>query len=175
MRYYSSHKEIKNGDGLLNSLINKLPFELHIPGYNFCGPGTKLKKRLERGDVGINPLDEACKKHDIEYSKTKELPGRHEADRILLKNALERLRASNASWSEKLAALGISTAMHSKLKLGMGSGGGGRGLINKLKKNHKNNQSRQTVIIMQKIVEVTRNYLKEMTSLLKSVNKIQKT
>lgn len=26
------------GEGLVNSLINKLPIELHIPTYEFCGP-----------------------------------------------------------------------------------------------------------------------------------------
>jgi len=41
--------------------------EFHIPGYNFCGPGTKVFTRLIRGDKGINKLDEACKCHDIEY------------------------------------------------------------------------------------------------------------
>ncbi|KAJ8964117.1 hypothetical protein NQ314_005113 [Rhamnusium bicolor] len=51
----------KKGRGLLNTLINKLPVELHIPGYRFCGPGTKLQKRLDRGDQGNNLLDEACK------------------------------------------------------------------------------------------------------------------
>ena len=30
----------------LNSLVNKLPFEMHLPGHNFRGPGTKLHKRL---------------------------------------------------------------------------------------------------------------------------------
>jgi len=58
----------KHGGGLVHKLINTLPFEVHIPGYNFCGPGTNLQKRLERGDQGINPLDEACKEHDIAYS-----------------------------------------------------------------------------------------------------------
>ncbi|KYN30172.1 hypothetical protein ALC57_00368 [Trachymyrmex cornetzi] len=29
--------------GLLNRAINVLPFELHIPGYQFCGPGTRLR------------------------------------------------------------------------------------------------------------------------------------
>lgn len=57
----------KKGAGILNTLINKLPIELHLPGYRFCGPGTKLRKRLARGDTGINPLDEACKIHDIAY------------------------------------------------------------------------------------------------------------
>lgn len=43
----SRRKEPKRkGSGLLNTLINKLPVELHIPTYNFCGPGTSLNKRL---------------------------------------------------------------------------------------------------------------------------------
>ncbi|KYN21095.1 hypothetical protein ALC57_06540 [Trachymyrmex cornetzi] len=37
----------------LNRAINALPFESHIPGYQFCGPGTRLTKRLARGDVSI--------------------------------------------------------------------------------------------------------------------------
>jgi len=40
---------------LLNRAINVLPFELHIPGYQFCDPGTHLEKRLVRDDRGINP------------------------------------------------------------------------------------------------------------------------
>ena len=30
----------------LNTLVNKLPFEMHFLGHNFTGPGTKLYKRL---------------------------------------------------------------------------------------------------------------------------------
>ena len=40
---------VKNGaDGgsILNTLVNKLPFEMHLPGHNFTGPATKLYKRL---------------------------------------------------------------------------------------------------------------------------------
>lgn len=58
----------KRGVGLLNKIIDKLPFELHVPGYQYCGPGTHLQKRLTRGDPGINPLDTACKRHDIAYT-----------------------------------------------------------------------------------------------------------
>ena len=36
---------------LLNHTINTFPFELHIPGYQFCGPGTHLEKRLARNDI----------------------------------------------------------------------------------------------------------------------------
>ena len=34
------------GGSFLNSLVNKLPFEMHLTGHNFTGPGTKLNKRL---------------------------------------------------------------------------------------------------------------------------------
>ena len=34
------------GGSFLNTLVNKLPFEMHLPGHNFTGPGTKLYKRL---------------------------------------------------------------------------------------------------------------------------------
>jgi hypothetical protein len=43
--------------------------ETHIPGYNFCGPGTQVEARILRGDRGINALDEACRVHDVEYMK----------------------------------------------------------------------------------------------------------
>ena len=32
------------GGSFLNTLVNKLPFEMHLPGHNFAGPGTKLYK-----------------------------------------------------------------------------------------------------------------------------------
>lgn len=37
------------GGGFLNKLINKLPFELHFPGYKYCGPETKLDEKLQKG------------------------------------------------------------------------------------------------------------------------------
>ena len=38
------------GAGVINKIIDNLPFELHLPGgFNYCGPGTKLKLRLDRG------------------------------------------------------------------------------------------------------------------------------
>ena len=36
----------QKGGSLLNKAINNLPFEMHLLGNNFTGPGTKLKKRL---------------------------------------------------------------------------------------------------------------------------------
>ena len=75
---------IHEGSGLLNSVINKLPFEIHLPKYQYCGPGTRLQKRLARGDQGINELDKACKEHDISYSEHRESgEARRQADKIL--------------------------------------------------------------------------------------------
>ena len=41
-------KEVAGGS-FLNSLVNNLPFEMHLPGHNFTGPGKKLFKRFESG------------------------------------------------------------------------------------------------------------------------------
>lgn len=112
--------EQREGGGLLNSIVNNLPFELHLPQYEFCGPGTKLKKRLARGDRGINELDRACKDHDIEYATHKDLPNRHRADLVLQKRAWDRVKSSDASIGERAAALLVAGGMKAKRSLGMG-------------------------------------------------------
>jgi len=111
----------KIGKGLLNTLINKLPVEMHIPGYQYCGPGTKLKKRLQRGDPGINALDKACKQHDIAYAQEPSLNARHKADRQLSIAAAETLADPDATIGNKFAARAVKTVMDAKVKLGMGS------------------------------------------------------
>lgn len=124
---YFKHKSIirgknveRSGSGIVNTLINKLPFEIHIPGYNFCGPGTKLSKRIARGDRGVNPLDESCRKHDIAYSQFKDINKRHEADKQLLQDAKSRISAPDASLGEKASAVAISGIMGAKTTFGMG-------------------------------------------------------
>ena len=65
--------------------------ELHLPRYQFCGPGTKAFTRLSRGDKGINKLDETCRIHDIEYLKyAGDSEGLREADRRL-RNAAQNI------------------------------------------------------------------------------------
>ena len=111
----------KKGRGLLNKLIDSLPFEAHIPGdYRYCGPGTRLEERLKRGDPGINPLDEACKLHDIAYSKTSDTVERNKADLQLADRAWQRVKASDSSLGERAAAYAVTNAMKLKAKLGMG-------------------------------------------------------
>jgi hypothetical protein len=110
----------KIGRGLLNRAINALPIELHIPGYQFCGPGTRLEERLARGDRGINPLDTACREHDIAYSRSNNLSERHVADNILAAKARKRIIARDSTLGERAAATAVWAAMKAKTKFGMG-------------------------------------------------------
>lgn len=110
----------RKGNGLLNRAINALPIELHIPGYQFCGPGTQLEQRLARGDRGINPLDAACRDHDIAYSRSNHLGERHVADNILATTARKRITARDSTFGEKTAATAVWAAMKAKTKFGMG-------------------------------------------------------
>lgn len=109
-----------HGGGLVNSIINNLPFELHLPGYNYCGPGTRLRKRLLRGDQGVNELDNACMRHDIAYDNSNKLEDRHRADLELLNMAKQRMKSKNAGKGEKLASWLVSKVMKTKIKHGAG-------------------------------------------------------
>lgn len=125
MRVYQNEIE---GSGLVSdivgSVINKsvdlLPVELHIPGYQYCGPGTKLSERLRRGDPGVNKLDVACKQHDIAYSKNLDSKSRAKADEQLAERAWERFKSSDASLGEKAAAWAVTNIMKAKSKFGGG-------------------------------------------------------
>lgn len=79
-----------------------------------------MKERLARGDKGVNPLDSACKEHDIAYSENRDLEGRHAADKVLQTKAWERVKAKDSSLGEKAAALMVAGAMKTKRVLGMG-------------------------------------------------------
>jgi len=105
----------KVGRGLLNTIIDKLPVSLHVPGYNYCGPGTKLV-----GQPAVNKLDEYCKQHDIFYSKNKDTAARNKADLVLADQAWERVKSFDAGIGERAAAYAIVNAMKAKAKLGMG-------------------------------------------------------
>ena len=74
--------------------------EVHWPGYQFMGPGTKLAKRLKRGDPGINRLDKIAKQHDIDYSHAKNLRDKWKADTKMIK-AIEKL-PGNKTLTEKI-------------------------------------------------------------------------
>ena len=37
--------------------------------HSFCGPVTKVQKRINEGYIGVNSSDSACIEHDTYYSK----------------------------------------------------------------------------------------------------------
>ena len=75
------------------------------------GPGTKVAKRLKRGDPGINRLDEIAKQHDINYSKAKNLRDKWKADMKMIK-AIEKL-PGNKTLTERI----VKRIMQAKKKL----------------------------------------------------------
>ena len=72
------------GGSFLKTLVNKLPFEMHLPGHNFTGPGTKLYRRLnpdgmpKEWSIPINRVDNAAYHHDLCYSKHDDTKTRNE-------------------------------------------------------------------------------------------------
>ena len=60
--------------------IEKTGIEFHIPTYSYARPGIHLAKRLKRGDKPKNRLDLIAQKHDIAYSKAKNMQDKWKAD-----------------------------------------------------------------------------------------------
>jgi|GWRWMinimDraft_7_1066015.scaffolds.fasta_scaffold04347_2 Phospholipase A2-like domain len=72
--------------------MDKTDFELHIPGMNFCGPGTNFRNRLEEDGVTpkawskpVDRVDEISFKHDMFYNLHKGTRERCEADADMIK------------------------------------------------------------------------------------------
>lgn len=85
-----------------------------------------MTERLERGDKGVNGLDELCKEHDIAYASNSDSIERSKADKKLASGALKRLFSRNASLGERAASLLVTTMMKTKTglsKFGMGLSG----------------------------------------------------
>jgi len=78
--------------------------EYHIPGYNYCGPGTKLEERMARGDKAINELDACCQIHDLAYANSDDAEVRVRADQKLGRCAKDIAIRATAANEKKLAA-----------------------------------------------------------------------
>ena len=100
----------KGGALDIQNLLSKTGVEFHWPGYQYMGPGTHLKKRLARGDPGINRLDKLAKQHDIDYSHSKNLRDKWKADRKMIKG-IEKFKTNN--WTESV----VKNIMKAKVKL----------------------------------------------------------
>src|SRR5271156_64216 len=74
----------------IDILNTALPFEKHLPGMRYCGPGTRLDLRLDENgkplpvNEPVDRVDEAALKHDLAYSKHEDLRHRIQADREML-------------------------------------------------------------------------------------------
>ena len=79
----------------IQKLLGKTGIEFLWPGYQYMGPGTKLKKRLKRGDPGMNQLDRIAKQHDIDYSHAQNLQDKWKADTKMIK-AIDKLPGNKA-------------------------------------------------------------------------------
>ena len=91
----------QRGSGFdIQKLLTKTGIEFHWPGYQYMGSGTKLAKRLKRGDPGINRLDKIAKQHDIDYSHAKNLRDKWQADTKMFK-AIDKL-PGNKTLTEKI-------------------------------------------------------------------------
>lgn len=97
---------------------------------SYCGPFTKLEKRLKDfnpktgrySDVitkPINKLDEGCMKHDLAYV-SEDLNVRHEADKELLKLAEEIINDPTSTNIQKINSKLVDLIMKGKIKFGVG-------------------------------------------------------
>lgn len=94
------------------------PGEKHIPVQtpsgltrgNFIGPGTNLDARIERGDMGVAPVDSISRTHDLRYSIAQNVRDIREADKKMVA-AVDRVIDTKFN---KLAA---KRAIQAKMKL----------------------------------------------------------
>ena len=112
------------GGSLLNKAINNLPFEMHLPGHNFTGPGTKLKKllnqdlTLKKWSKPVNRVDKAANHHDVCYLKNDDTATRNA---VCDKNMLKELEGIyNPTLRERLDKSIVSKFIGTKVKFGMG-------------------------------------------------------
>ena len=84
--------------------------ELHMPGHNFTGPGTNLKKKMKPDGTWrarhapLNSVDLASFHHDVAYSKAEDSLDRMAADEAMLDELQDILEDDGKCNREKLEA-----------------------------------------------------------------------
>ena len=111
------------GGSILNRMINTLPVEMHLPGHNFTGPGTKLNKRLnpdltpKAWSKPINRIDKAAYHHDLAYLKNSDVKNRNKADKKMLE---EMKNIYNPTLRERMERGLVSSLIGAKARFGWG-------------------------------------------------------
>ena len=65
--------------------------EIHLPGHNYTGAGTRTLERIAAGDQPINQIDELALQHDINY-----LEAIGQSDRNVLVNQADDVMVNTA-------------------------------------------------------------------------------
>src|SRR5271156_5115809 len=69
-----------------------LPFEKHLPGMRYCGPGTRLDLRVDVNGKPFprnEPVDRTALRHDLAYQRHDDLKHRNRADKEMLRDLLD--------------------------------------------------------------------------------------
>lgn len=115
--------------GDLQKILGKLPGfplakykgEKHLPGYQYCGPGTRLGIRLDdngyprAGEQPLNRVDAACLQHDKAYRDDSDVRERQKADIDLIHdlNAIQK-----PTVGERVGKTLVKGAMKGKIAVG---------------------------------------------------------
>ena len=117
-------ERVAAGGSFLNTLVNKLPFEIHLRGHNFTGPGTKLYKRLhpdgtpKEWSIPINRLDNVAY-HDLCYSKHDDTKNRTVVcDKTMLGELNEMV---NPTLRERIDKSIVGKLINAKVNFGLGA------------------------------------------------------
>ena len=132
---YNDASEQRGGD-IVSSLSKftsnvKFPFqkfegEVHLPGMNFAGPGTRLDLRLNDDltpkdwSKPVDRVDEAAYYHDLAYSRYSDTANRNEADRIMVRD-LDNIQ--NPTLRESAERAIVKPIIATKAKFGLGMDG----------------------------------------------------
>jgi hypothetical protein len=76
--------------------------EHHLPLANFAGPGTHIKKRVKRGDLGTTKSDEIARIHDITYDR---LVDEHKEGRLSDEEFIKLIREADNIMIESLGLI----------------------------------------------------------------------
>jgi Phospholipase A2-like domain len=103
--------------------LQKFPGEIHVPGMNFAGPGTRLDHRLNDDGTPkswsqpVDRVDQAAYYHDLAYYENKDIENRNIADREMLQQ-LDSIK--NPSFRAKIEMAIIRPIIYNKQRFRLG-------------------------------------------------------
>jgi Domain of unknown function (DUF5679)/Phospholipase A2-like domain len=101
----------------------KYPGEMHLPGMNFAGPGTRLDLRLnpdgtpKESSKPVDRVDDSAYRHDMAYAAFPDTKTRNVADRVMV-NELNEI--PNPTFRERVERAVIKPILNTKANFGLG-------------------------------------------------------